>query len=184
MVRQYKPVRRVVTGNNADGRSCVLYDSDVPNMHPRPNSPGTFFFEVWNFENSPAPISGTKDANPAGLEMRHSPPANGAHWRLVHSSGEQKKLDAKQALESHQKMNSTGASQLMEGGRHWNMHRTPTVDYAFCLKGERHLVLSDTDVLVQRGDIVVQLANWHAWDNRSKIDVDMGYVMIGGEFPS
>lgn len=184
MVREYKPVRRVVTGNDSQGRSCVLHDSDAPNVHPRPNSPGTFFFELWTFDGSPANIAGDVDGSPAGQPLNHSPPANGAHWRLVHSSGDQKKLDPKKAQQSHSIMNRTGASQLKEGGRHWNMHRTPTLDYAFCLDGERNLVLEDTDVLVKKGDIVVQLGNWHAWDNRSKVDVDMAYVMIGGEFSS
>jgi len=184
MVREYTPVRRVVTGNDSQGRSCVLYDSDVPNVHPRPNSPGTYFFEVWTFDGAPADISGNTDGSPAGQPLNHSPPDNGAHWRIVHSSGAPKQLDAEKARESHLLMNRTGSSQLKEGGRHWNMHRTPTVDYGFCLKGQRHLVLEENDVLINGGDIVVQLGNWHSWDNRSNVDVDMGYVMIGGEFSS
>ncbi len=30
MVEGIKPIRRVVTGNDAQGRSCVLYDSAAP----------------------------------------------------------------------------------------------------------------------------------------------------------
>ena len=75
-------------------------------------------------------------------------------------------------------------SALKEGGRHWNMHRTPTVDYGFCLKGKRHLVLDQDDILITEGTIVVQLGNWHAWDNRSNVAVDMAYVMMGAEFAS
>ena len=81
-------------------------------------------------------------------------------------------------------MNRSGASELKEGGRHWNMHRTPTVDYAFCLSGERQLVLDNEDVTVRRGDMVVQLGNWHAWDNHAGLNVEMSYVMIGAEFAS
>ncbi len=44
MTREYRPVRRVVTGNDGEGRSRVLYDNDAPNVHPRPRSPGIFFF--------------------------------------------------------------------------------------------------------------------------------------------
>ena len=29
-----KPIRRVVTGNDAQGRSCVLFDSAAPNVNP------------------------------------------------------------------------------------------------------------------------------------------------------
>lgn len=184
MSRQYRPVRRVVTGNDSEGRSRVLYDSDTPNVHPRPRSPGTFFFEMWTVETAPANLAGEDDESPAGQPLNHSPPVNGAHWRLVHSSGAQRELDAGAARESHAAMNRTGASELKDGGRHWNTHRTPTVDYAFCLDGERHLVLDRADVPVRRGDVVVQLGNWHAWDNRSGVDIDMSYVMIGAEFAS
>ena len=184
MTAACRPVRRIVTGNDARGRSHVLFDSDAPNVHPRPRSPGTFFFELWTFENAPARIVGGRDASPAGQALNHSPPGNGAHWRLVHSPGRQGALDTEAARESHAAMNRGGASELREGGRHWNMHRTPSVDYAFCLNGERHLVLDRDDVPVKRGDAVVQLGNWHAWDNRSGVDVEMSYVMIGAEFPS
>ncbi len=184
MTRQYRPVRRVVTGNDARGRSYVLHDGDAPNVHVRPRSPGTFFFEMWTFSSAPAVIAGDTDGSPAGQPLSHSPPAAGAHWRLVHSPAAQRKLDAESARESHAAMNRTGASELKEGGRHWNLHRTPTLDYGFCLRGERHLVLDEADVLVRRGDVVVQLGNWHAWDNRSDVEVDMSYVMIGAEFAS
>jgi hypothetical protein len=30
--------------------------------------------------------------------------------------------------------------------------------------------------------VVIQLGNWHSWDNRSGVPVLMSYVMIGGEF--
>jgi len=32
MSDETKPIRRVVTGNDAHGRSCVLYDSAAPNV--------------------------------------------------------------------------------------------------------------------------------------------------------
>ena len=33
MSNKIKPIRRVVTGNDAQGRSCVLWDSDAPNVN-------------------------------------------------------------------------------------------------------------------------------------------------------
>ena len=35
MANEIKPVRRVVTGNDAQGRSKVLYDSAAPNVKPK-----------------------------------------------------------------------------------------------------------------------------------------------------
>lgn len=179
-----KKIRRVVVGNDRDGCSRVFYDSATPNVHPRPNSPGTFFNELWTAQNIPVDLSATIDSSPRGNELKHSPPKTGVHWRIVQSSGKRIELNAREAQSSHAHMNKDGVSELKEDGRHWNMHRTPTVDYGFCLKGERHLILDKDDVLISKGNIVVQLGNWHAWDNRSNVDVDMAYVMMGGEFSS
>ena len=41
LTNEPKPIRRVVTGNDAQGRSCVLFDSDAPNVNPGAISRGT-----------------------------------------------------------------------------------------------------------------------------------------------
>ena len=175
-----RPLRRVVAGNDAQGRSGVLYDSAVPNYFPRPT--GTCFYELWTLDQVPTGLAGQADAGAAGRPFLHSPPAAGAHWRITHSpakriavasKAEQAKLDAE---------NATGGTQRLDGARHEGMHRTPSIDYAVCLEGERHLVLEDSDVVIRAGDVVIQLGNWHSWDNRSGVPVLMSYVMIGGEF--
>jgi len=33
-----------------------------------------------------------------------------------------------------------------------------------------------------KGEVVIQLGNWHSWENRSGVPTLMSYVMIGGEF--
>jgi uncharacterized cupin superfamily protein len=172
-------LRRVVAGNDAQGRSVVLYDSAVPNYFPR--ATGTCFYELWTLGEVPTGLAGQSDGGSAGRPFMHSPPASGAHWRITHSpakrvaiaAAEQSRLDIE---------NATGGTQRLAGARHEGMHRTPSVDYAICLEGERHLVLEDSDVVIRAGDVVIQLGNWHSWENRSGVPVLMSYVMIGGEF--
>jgi len=77
-----KKIRRVVTGHDAQGRSCVVYDSDVPNKFPRVT--GTCFNELWTFEQVPVPLGGP-DGGATGRPFLHSPPARGAHWRITDS---------------------------------------------------------------------------------------------------
>ena len=55
-----KPIRRVVTGNDANGRSRVLFDSAAPNVNPGAVSKGTCMTDVWVYKSSPAPISGER----------------------------------------------------------------------------------------------------------------------------
>jgi hypothetical protein len=175
-----RKLRRVVTGHDAQGRSCVVYDSDVPNKFPRVT--GTCFNELWTFEQVPVRLSGREDGGAAGRPFLHSPPVAGAHWRITDSPA--KRIDAVSAEEKArlEAANQTGGTQRQQGGRVEGMHRTPSLDYAVLLEGERHLVLEESDVLLHKGDVVIQLGNWHSWENRSGVATLMSYVMIGGEF--
>lgn len=175
-----RPLRRVVAGNDAQGRSVVQYDSAAPNYFPRPT--GTCFYELWTLDRIPAAIAGPADAGAAGRPFMHSPPATGAHWRITHSPAKRVVVASKEEQAKLDAENATGGTQRLDGARHEGMHRTPSIDYAVCLEGERHLVLEDSDVPICAGDVVIQLGNWHSWDNRSGVPVLMSYVMIGGEF--
>ena len=175
-----RPLRRVVVGNDAQGRSGVLFDSAVPNYFPRPT--GTCFYELWTLDDVPTALAGRTDAGAAGRPFLHSPPAAGAHWRITHSPAKRVAVASKADQAKLDAENATGGTQRLDGARHEGMHRTPSIDYAICLEGERHLVLEDSDVVIRAGDVVIQLGNWHSWDNRSGVPVLMSYVMIGGEF--
>jgi uncharacterized cupin superfamily protein len=177
---EVRPLRRVVTGHDAQGRSCVLYDSAVPNYFPRPT--GTCFYELWTLDQVPTSLAGNTDAGAAGRPFLHSPPGHGAHWRITHSPAKRITNVSAQEQATLAAANATGGTQRLEGARHEGMHRTPSIDYAILLEGERHLVLEESDVLLHKGDVVIQLGNWHSWDNRSGVPVLMSYVMIGGEF--
>jgi len=175
-----RPLRRVVTGHDAQGRSGVAYDSNVPNYFPRVT--GTCFYELWTFEDVPIGLAGNADAGAAGRPFLHSPPGKGAHWRITHSPAKKSEVASAQQKAQLEAANSTGGTQRLDGARHEGMHRTPSLDYAILLEGERHLVLEDSDLLLHKGDVVIQLGNWHTWDNRSGMATLMSYVMIGAEF--
>ncbi len=77
-------------------------------------------------------------------------------------------------------MDTGGGTERRPGGS--GMHRTPSVDYAICLQGDRKLVLEDSEVVMNKGDVVIQLGNWHTWAKASDGPNMMSFVMIGGEF--
>lgn len=176
-----KTFRRVVTGHDARGRSCVIYDSQTPNVFVRPS--GSCFNEMWTIENMPAPLKKSEDFGAAGRPFSHSPPAAGCHWRISYSPGPtpETEEEVKKEKELHAAEAASG-TERKEGARHWKMHRTPSVDYAACLLGERLLVLEDSDLIIRKGDVVIQLGNWHSWDSSSSDPAVMSYVMIGGEY--
>jgi uncharacterized cupin superfamily protein len=62
------------------------------------------------------------------------------------------------------------------------MHRTRTIDYGIVLEGEMVLILSDSEVMLSTGDVVVQRGTDHAWENRSANDARMAFVLIDASF--
>ena len=89
-----KPIRRVVTGNDAQGRSCVVYDSAAPNVNPGAIRPGTGMTDVWVYQESPAPLSGTRDDG--NLPFSFEPPEHGGHLRIVQSPAKPPGLRSRQ----------------------------------------------------------------------------------------
>jgi hypothetical protein len=183
MTNHPKSLRRVVTGHDADGKSCVIFDSHAPNLYQRPGTQA-FFTMFWTIDRVPAALSGNRDEGSADRKFSHSPPATGANFRIVQSLPETERFkDHEAEQESFDRMNPGGLSELKVEGPAGHFHRTPSVDYAFNLGCDRYLVLDDSEVLMRRGDVVIQLGNYHAWVNRSNEPGCMAFDMIGGEFP-
>jgi hypothetical protein len=184
MANDWKPIRRVVTGHDANGRSCVLFDSAAPNVNPGAISRGTCMTDIWVYASVPAPISGMRDDG--NLPFHFEPPPAGGHLRIVQSSG--KPADYDPAKDPAAK--PLGAARLRPDGV-WDrggqnlfsspVHKSATVDYGILLEGERTLLLDRGNILMKPGDVVVQLGNWHGWTNLNGGSL-MAFVMMGATF--
>lgn len=59
------------------------------------------------------------------------------------------------------------------------MHRTVSVDYGIVLEGEIDLVLDDgVRTTMRKGDVVVQRGTVHLWDNKSKQNCRIFFVLV------
>jgi quercetin dioxygenase-like cupin family protein len=144
--------RRVVTGHDANGRSIVISDGQPPVLHDTPGG-DALFVEVWRTDAMPAPIAAV-ESEPTVRPVEIPPTANGTLVRLV---------------EFQPRSRSP-------------MHRTETVDYGIVLEGELYLVLDDSEVRLEPGDVVVQRGTNHAWDNRSDRPARVAFVLVDGRF--
>ena len=178
------PPRRVVVGNGGDGRSKVIFDSRNPHQHWRGSGTSTYFNEIWTFDHCPIDLADQSDGG--DRPMSHSPPAEGAHFRLIQSGGEDENpADQEEADDKFAEMNRTGLSERLQSDRHWNMHRTRTVDYGVVTAGQRLHILPDGEFVMDKGDIVIQLGHYHSWSTVENKPNDMLFVMIGGDrYPS
>lgn len=184
MAHGLKPIRRVVTGNDAQGRSRVLFDSAAPNVRENAHKKGTGMTEIWVFHSCPAPISGERDD---GILPDHAePPQAGGHLRIVQSDPKPSDYDPAQdtyiVLEHPPRRTEGGTWE--RGGQNLyttRTHKTESLNYGILLAGERILVLDDGEYALEPGNIVVQVGSWHAWSSPNETS-QMAFIMMGGKF--
>ncbi len=179
-----KPIRRVVTGNDAQGRSKVLFDSAAPNVNPNSFKKGTGMTDIWVFHNCPANIQGDKDDG--NLPFHFEPPPNGGHLRIVQSDARRTDYDAAQdtyITPMHPPKKTPGGT--WERGNQnlftTRIHKSETIDYGILLNGERTMILDDGEYHLKPGDCVIDLAAWHAWRNIQA--GTMAFVFVAATFP-
>src|SRR5690606_24250910 len=74
-----KPLRRVVTGHDADGKAVVLIDGPTPHVNQR--GEGNVTQPVWITNATPVDLSHNRDQ--ADQKAGAPPPANGSICRIV-----------------------------------------------------------------------------------------------------
>lgn len=184
MSNSIKAVRRVVTGHDAQGRSCVLYDSAAPNVNPGAIRPGTCMTDAWVYTECPAPLAGERDDG--RLPFSFEPPAAGGHLRIVQSPARPPGYDPAKdetAIPLHEPRQRHGGTWDKGGANAFSspVHKSETVDYGVMLEGERVLLLDQGTYTMIPGDVVVQLGNWHGWCNPNEGSL-MAFVMMGGRY--
>ncbi len=118
---------------------------------------GASFFEIWNSARS-VPLLTAAEATEPNERAFTIMPATGHLLRIIEIYPPQ------------------------QGGKRTAMHRTQTLDYVLVIEGEAVLILDDSEVILKRGDVVVQRGTDHAWENRSDKVARMAFFHIAAEF--
>jgi mannose-6-phosphate isomerase-like protein (cupin superfamily) len=174
-------VRRVVTGQEADGRSVVVEDELVDPVTVA-LFPGAEFHRIWGDDVRPAlPSDGTPPSAPT-----HFPPSEGYRFGMftmapeTHAGGPEAEADTGDPgalAEIRHKL--PGLIDVLEPDGA-GMHRTDTIDFNLIVSGEVWLELDDgAEVLLKAGDCVVQNGARHRWRNPSSEPCVMAVAQIG-----
>jgi quercetin dioxygenase-like cupin family protein len=121
---------------------------------------GVGFYEIWNTDAAPAPVSAIEPNEPTERSLRVPPEPNGTKIRI----------------------NEFFPGFINESGNQSPVHRTESIDYGIVLEGEIFLVLDESEVLLKAGDVVIQRGTDHAWANRSDKVARMAFILVDGEF--
>ena len=173
-----RPMRRVVTGHDANGKSIIITDGPSPHVLELPGMPGLALINLWVTDRAPAANTGSGDAaaRPVVLE----PPARGTIFRVVDFPPDR---DIVGQLDRGKAFAAMGAGHAMDRSeaRHPGMHKTSTVDYALVLDGEIWALMDEGETLLKAGDCLVQRGTNHAWSNRSERACRVAFILIDAE---
>ena len=129
-------VRRLVTGVDREGRSCVLFDGQIGALRQSPEGSA---INIWQTDSLPADNRGSEDCGKCDFDLGQLE-GPGSAFILVHYPPGFAKAGAR-------------------------MHDTDTVDYLIVLNGEITLVLETGDVRLRAGDTCVDRGVFHGWRN-------------------
>jgi mannose-6-phosphate isomerase-like protein (cupin superfamily) len=174
---EFKPIRRVVVGHDAEGKSVALFDSAAV---PKQRSPGgNAATNLWVTSEFPVDLVGAADR--ADTQVGVPPPANGTIFRVVDFtpvSATSPHVDHNQVL------TAMGIDPATQGyARHPNTHRTKSIDYAIVLDGEIDMLMDDSEVHLKAGDVLIQQGTNHAWVNNSAKTCRIAFVLIDAASP-
>src|SRR5260221_4708395 len=154
MSEQYPPIRRFVTGHDADHVAKVLMQGPATNAkYP---SSGTVSPLIWSTARTPADIAVGEEIEDLGARIiGTAPPGNGTRFAVID----------------------------FPPGNAPRMHRTETIDYVIVLEGEIEMDMDDSTVKMQAGDVMVQRGSKHACANRSSKRARGGVGVVDAEAP-
>jgi mannose-6-phosphate isomerase-like protein (cupin superfamily) len=173
-----KGIRRIVTTHDAGGKAVVAFDNIAPQTGGEPEL-GVKVFNLWVTDSTPADIAGKADA--ATRKVGIPPPPSGSIFRIVEFAPTPKADDLDPnflAKIAGDKTTSHDAKASTKPPRHPGMHKTRSIDYALVLSGEIDMLLDDSDVHLEAGDVLVQQGTIHAWVNRGKEPCRIAFILI------
>ena len=168
-----RPIRRIVTTNDADGKSGVMIDGTAENTI-------TVLTELWI--TGCGKVDHMDGIDQGARSTQLEPPEGGTLFRyfeippeseMAHLSEDEKR---KANAEWFAAMN--GAHLQPDTSKHPAMHRSPTTDYIILLSGEITLVLEKEERTMKPFDCVVQRGTNHAWVNRGKENALLMAVLV------
>ena len=157
----FKHLKRTITGHNGNGEAVALYHGPAVNGM---SSPAAGLGEIWQTMGLPADFTDARDLSRGPVKLEPEPGSIKLRWFwIMAESGDTTKSEAAYAAS----FQAVGAAHARtNSARHPGMHKTHSVDYIVCLKGNSTLLLDEDEVDLKPGDVVVQRGTNHAWINK------------------
>lgn len=172
-----------MTGHDTQGKAIVVEDGPLHKLVPIEKIPRTVFHEIWSTEGAPAIVGNGPDPTLGPLALPS--PRQGTCIRVVDMPPDTEEFlehGSARMKNAFTQIGDPAASTVRAGSPHPLMHRTESIDFGIVLDGEMTLVLDDSEIALDPGDVVVQRGTNHAWANRSGRMCRTLFVLVGGQY--
>ena len=174
--KEMQPLRRVVTADDAQGRSFIAEDGPSPAVRLVAERPG---YRVTNLWRTTGPQAGVDAPDSISENKGVSPPKGGTVLRIIDFPPEPSDpQELERMLQATFGSMYRDAQHTPRPGEHPGMHRTDTVDYAIMLEGELVAIMDQQETTLRCGDVLIQRGTNHAWANRSGRPARIAFVLV------
>lgn len=170
-----KEIRRLVTGQDANGKSNFTMDGDAPNVQIMDAMGGLAVTDLWETYDSPADNSGTADNADRPVHLEPGPRGN--IIRIVEFPPDSAWKSGADGAAAFAQMQASHAADTEGSSGDPGMHKTNTVDYALVLDGEIWAVMDTDERLMKTGDVLIQRGTNHAWANKTEENSTVMFVL-------
>jgi len=155
-------LRRIVTANDADGKSEIMID-DGPAAEIRSSDVGGLF-EIWHDQATGNLDGAACDDLGAGTPLL-SPDAGKVkiRWFAIGPTPAGAPPELIRELTRQAFVDIGAGDHQPDTSKHPGMHTTHTLDAIILIKGRVRLILDKDETVIKPGDVVVQRATNHAW---------------------
>lgn len=155
-------LRRVVTGDDAQGQSITILDGPPSAVGAEPGLGG--LFEIWA-ESLNATLN-PRDTTDLGPTIPILSPESGGvkvRWFIIEPLPEGVPLEALNAAAKAGFSRLGAGHHVIDQTRHPGMHETHSLDVICLLQGDVSLILEGVETRIKPGQIVIQRGTNHAW---------------------
>jgi hypothetical protein len=155
-------MRRVITGDDAQGKSVVIIDGGPSSTIGDPNLGG--LFEIWE-DAASGPLE-PRDHKDLGTKRPVLGPRSGnvqVRWFVVTPPPEGVPKAQLDAAVRARFADFDGAHHIIDQTRHPAMHETHSIDVICLLQGDVSLILEGSETRIKPGQVVIQRGTNHAW---------------------
>jgi hypothetical protein len=156
-------MRRIITGEDSDGRSCVILDGPPSATNGEPDLGG--LFDIWHDAASgPLDPKDHSDLGPARCVLSPAAGQVKVRWFVIQPRPPGVPDEALNAAARARFASFDAEDHLTDQSKHPAMHRTASIDVICLLKGEVDLILDASRTRIRPGQIVIQRGASHGWE--------------------